>query len=291
MTKPAGRSLRSCALTLDPENLIALRHLGDIACTNGANDQAREWYTRVLDADPRNDEIIALLASLEEQAKKDAIGAPIASVESMSAAANRGTEAFAAAGDYAARTRPFWRASVAEQTPIVPIESIDTPQIPAAAALSEQPPRETMGLMDLAIDFESTPAGSLSLLIHLPPADADLGAGYGVPAVWKKSALAFRSPSRRPMLRRSRWSRGIRPSSMPLQTSFRPRPFRRQRRPRSRSHLTMVSICCSEIHFPRNLRRRSSRRRWRSCISSRASRPRRSTSIGSCRQRVLTMSG
>ena len=29
------------ALTLDPENLIALRHLGDIACTNGANEKAR----------------------------------------------------------------------------------------------------------------------------------------------------------------------------------------------------------------------------------------------------------
>ena len=60
------------ALTLDPENLIALRHLGDIACANGANAEAREWYERVLDADPRNDEIIALLAHLAADEKKTA---------------------------------------------------------------------------------------------------------------------------------------------------------------------------------------------------------------------------
>ena len=69
------------AITLDPENLIALRHLGDIACTNGANDQAREWYGRVLDADPRNHEIIALLAQLTKEAKKAEDAAAVAPVE------------------------------------------------------------------------------------------------------------------------------------------------------------------------------------------------------------------
>src|SRR4029079_2874388 len=52
------------ALSLDPENLIALRHLGDIAARQGDTTSARRWYERVLEADPRNDEIQALLAGL-----------------------------------------------------------------------------------------------------------------------------------------------------------------------------------------------------------------------------------
>ncbi len=52
------------ALALDPENLIALRHLGDIAKATGDPAQARRWYERVLEADPRNDDIALQLASL-----------------------------------------------------------------------------------------------------------------------------------------------------------------------------------------------------------------------------------
>ena len=52
------------ALTLDPENLIALKHLGDIARQAGDVDGARSWYQRVLEADPRNDEIMQVLESI-----------------------------------------------------------------------------------------------------------------------------------------------------------------------------------------------------------------------------------
>ncbi len=55
------------ALLLDPENLIALRHLGDIARARGDASLARRWYERVLEADPRNDDIAALLNSLAER--------------------------------------------------------------------------------------------------------------------------------------------------------------------------------------------------------------------------------
>ena len=138
------------ALALDPENLIALRHLGDIACTNGANDQAREWYTRVLDADPRNDEIIALLAGLEEQAKKDAIGAPIASKESMAPREARGN-------DFKPPQviTPLSTAHVVSaETPTVAIEAVNTMQTPAVPMTPVQREPDA-GLMDLAIDFDS----------------------------------------------------------------------------------------------------------------------------------------
>ncbi|HVE79277.1 MAG TPA: tetratricopeptide repeat protein [Gemmatimonadaceae bacterium] len=62
-----ARSVFETALTLDPENLIALRHLGDIARQGGDLGAARQWYTRVLEADPRNEEIAALLGSLEPE--------------------------------------------------------------------------------------------------------------------------------------------------------------------------------------------------------------------------------
>ena len=53
------------ALGLDPENLIALRHLGDIARAGGDTPGARAWYQRVLDADPRNEEIAAQIATID----------------------------------------------------------------------------------------------------------------------------------------------------------------------------------------------------------------------------------
>ena len=52
-----SRTVFETALGLDPENLIALRHLGDIARGQGDHPAARNWYVRVLDADPRNEEI------------------------------------------------------------------------------------------------------------------------------------------------------------------------------------------------------------------------------------------
>lgn len=58
---PESRQIFEQALELDPENLIALRSLGDIARAQGEAAAARSWYLRVLDADPRNEEIAGLL--------------------------------------------------------------------------------------------------------------------------------------------------------------------------------------------------------------------------------------
>lgn len=60
------------ALSLDPENLIALRHLGDIARRQGDYSSARRWYERVLDTDPRNDDIAAQLAGLDSAQAQEA---------------------------------------------------------------------------------------------------------------------------------------------------------------------------------------------------------------------------
>jgi tetratricopeptide (TPR) repeat protein len=61
-----ARTVFETALALDPENLIALRYLGDIAFELGDRTGARTWYTRVLETDPRNEEIAALMAAMGE---------------------------------------------------------------------------------------------------------------------------------------------------------------------------------------------------------------------------------
>lgn len=61
-----ARTVFETALALDPENLIALRHLGDIARGEGDLVSARRWYDRVLDGDPRNEETQALIAALQD---------------------------------------------------------------------------------------------------------------------------------------------------------------------------------------------------------------------------------
>ncbi|MGQ0643576.1 MAG: tetratricopeptide repeat protein [Gemmatimonadaceae bacterium] len=65
---PDARQTFELALDLDPENLIALRFLGDIARAQGDHLTARQWYERVLDADPRNDEIARLVREIENGA-------------------------------------------------------------------------------------------------------------------------------------------------------------------------------------------------------------------------------
>ena len=60
-----ARSEFAAAVELDPENLIALRYMGDIARAGGAIGDACIWYKRVLDADPRNYEIARVLRELE----------------------------------------------------------------------------------------------------------------------------------------------------------------------------------------------------------------------------------
>jgi tetratricopeptide (TPR) repeat protein len=61
-----ARGVFEAALGLDPENLIALRHLGDIARAGADAGEARRWYERVLEVDPRNEDIVALIRGLDD---------------------------------------------------------------------------------------------------------------------------------------------------------------------------------------------------------------------------------
>ena len=59
------------SVALDDENIIALRHLGDIARDRSDVNEARGWYTRILDADPDNRDIVQLLGALDSSPTRD----------------------------------------------------------------------------------------------------------------------------------------------------------------------------------------------------------------------------
>ena len=60
-----ARAVFGRALALDPENLIALRSLGDMALQAGDTAEARTWYMRLLDADPKDTAVIALISEID----------------------------------------------------------------------------------------------------------------------------------------------------------------------------------------------------------------------------------
>lgn len=64
-----ARQVFERALTLDPENLIAMRTLGDMSLQSGDTAQARKWYVRLLDADPKDTSVIALVSEIDASAE------------------------------------------------------------------------------------------------------------------------------------------------------------------------------------------------------------------------------
>jgi len=121
------------ALELDPENLIALRHLGDIARNHADTNGARHWYTRVLDADPRNEEIIGFLTELD-------------TIDANSAAAAAAAVASQAPAREVTPPRSSTPAAPLMPTPVIPMDAI------VAADQQASVPMD-FGLMDMSLDF------------------------------------------------------------------------------------------------------------------------------------------
>lgn len=80
---PEAKTVFETALSLDPENLIALRHLADISRDLGDIPAARTWYERVLHADPRNEEVQAIVEGLGTGSSPVAPTAEVPAVPAM----------------------------------------------------------------------------------------------------------------------------------------------------------------------------------------------------------------
>lgn len=180
---PESQATFETALGLDPENLIALRHLGDIARIGNDAQQAIAWYTRVLEADPRNDEIVGFInelnaampavpAAVPATAEPTPVSAPVAPVPTAIAGTSSATVvAEVAPSDYPAelptgsgRGSPAPGAAQ-DPTPIIPIESVP-------------PRRASIPLMDMDLDtgdvggFGDVPASSEPSFGALAPTGA-----------------------------------------------------------------------------------------------------------------------
>ena len=146
-----AKTVFETALSLDPENLIALRHLGDITLAAGDKEAATGWYRRVLDADPRNEETQAILAQIEPKPA----AAPIA------------TPATPAQATPTSKTMPMPAAkpSAASSAPTVvmqamrPLPKLGATHVPAApAAPAAAAPPSASGSASAAADAPAPPA-------------------------------------------------------------------------------------------------------------------------------------
>jgi tetratricopeptide (TPR) repeat protein len=117
-----ARTVFERALALDPENLIALRTLGDMSLQSGDTTEARRWYTRLLDADPKDTAVIALVSEID--ASTDARPVPTPQ-EIPGVDADGGDQAI-----------PFLTETGAEAIVAEPPPSVATPSAHAEAAAS-----------------------------------------------------------------------------------------------------------------------------------------------------------
>ena len=122
-----ARQVFERALTLDPENLIALRSLGDMSLQSGNTVEARKWYTRLLDADPKDTAVISLVSEIDASAE----GEPVAPPEGVPVDVDAGDQAI-----------PF----IADETgaPIEPelqsAEPVPAAEAPRAEEVAPPPP-------------------------------------------------------------------------------------------------------------------------------------------------------
>ncbi len=123
-----ARQVFERALALDPENLIALRSLGDMALQSGNTAQARSWYVRLLDADPKDTAVIALVSEIDASAE----GEPIPTPESVPVDSDAGDQAIPFIADAAGA--PLESGTQIEPPP--------PPPAPATAAAAPEPVAE-----------------------------------------------------------------------------------------------------------------------------------------------------
>ena len=192
---PEAKSVFETALSLDPENLIALRHLADISRDLGDTEAAKGWYERVLVADPRNEEIAAIMAQLGSGGSSAAAAAaptaetpakpappadprPVAKTlpDAVAAAAAPTVELSAAAVQEMLKACQAAKEAAKPAEPVIETMNLDTtPTVEINAASADAAPMEGLeptshaGGMDISRASPSLQAGERGRSVQSPP--------------------------------------------------------------------------------------------------------------------------
>ncbi|HJQ11590.1 MAG TPA: tetratricopeptide repeat protein [Gemmatimonadaceae bacterium] len=164
-----ARQVFERALTLDPENLIALRTLGDMSLQSGDTTQARNWYTRLLDADPKDTSVIALVSEIDASAEAIAPAAE----EIPGVDTDAGDQPIPFITDEAgAAVGPAPATSAAPAAPVAPARETPNPG-PVTSAPSQPPLGATIGRTTVAPPpGAAPPAAPASAAPPAPPSVA-----------------------------------------------------------------------------------------------------------------------
>jgi tetratricopeptide (TPR) repeat protein len=164
-----SRQIFEAALELDPENIIALRYLGDIAREQGSPSAAQAWYKRVLEFDPRNEEIAQLLADVRPEAEAEL--AEMAARPTPAVTEATTVEVDAAAPSDEALPSPALEAAPAEVEPeaaalefdTIELEQPTAPSVSAGTGVEDQvrlaAPSEAFEMIDEPLDLYVDPTG------------------------------------------------------------------------------------------------------------------------------------
>jgi len=137
----ASREALETALALDPDNIVALRYLGDIAWATGEHAQAEVWYSRTIEADPYNE---AAQAALESLRAVNAAGATLPDPDGDEEGAEADAEPLVEPPVEPAAYEPLVEA-VADEPLVEALVDEQVVEAPAAEPLVEAPAAEPPG--------------------------------------------------------------------------------------------------------------------------------------------------
>jgi tetratricopeptide (TPR) repeat protein len=153
-----ARSTFETALSLDPENLIALRQLGDIARASGDLDAARGWYHKLLEVDPQNDDIAAQLEALDVPTHTTASATPAEAAPVSWSDIHPDSETVTPLSSQSSQppARPRFTIGVIPEN--IPAEKESAPKVAASQSASAAPKEEPRASEPVA-EQSASPAG------------------------------------------------------------------------------------------------------------------------------------
>jgi tetratricopeptide (TPR) repeat protein len=175
-----ARAVFEKALSLDPENAIVIRQLGDIARERGDSAEAKHWYAKALDIDPGDTLVAAYIAELS-----DPVTSPAADIPPVSPGIAEPAET-AAASEPAAEDAPVATAEaehpqVVEETEKAIVASVE-PEVIEADEDDDEPA------------WRKTPVPEASPFVTKTMAELYAKQGYSAAALDVYRQLAINHP-------------------------------------------------------------------------------------------------